>query len=236
MYQKAIAFLTLLAIGVVAARPGSAQAPVTAAGTMAQAAGAAEYTIVIKSRWTKANFPIDYPPNGLLTSPHHSGVIGASHNSAYFIFRGGSMPTPGLERLSEEGKHSPLDAEIKAAISKGTALMLFESGALRDFKDSIVTSVKVNDQFPLVDFVMMIAPSPDWFAGLTNVDLRDTGAWVMTRTIDIYAWDSGGDDGDTYLAPDKDNNPKKLTMQAMNKQFLEGGKPGVIATVTFTRK
>ena len=236
MYQKAIAYVALMTIGTVPVQPGVAQAPAPTAGSMAQAAGAAEYTIVIKSRWTKANFPVDYPPSGLLTSPHHSGVIGASHNSAYFIFKAGTMPTPGLERLSEEGKHSPLDAEIKAAIGGGTALTLFESGALRDFKDSIVTSVKVNDQFTLIDFVMMIAPSPDWFAGLTNVDLRENGAWTKTRTIDIYAWDSGGDDGDTYLAPDKDNNPKKPTMQAMNKQFLEGGKPGVIATVTFTRK
>ena len=205
-------------------------------GMMAKDDGAVEYTVVVKSRWTAANFPVEYPPKGLVTGPHHSGLIGASHNASYAIVREGAAPTPGLERLSEEGKHAPLDAEIKAAIAKGSAGMLFESGPLRDFGDSIVTTVKVSGTHPLVDFVMMIAPSPDWFTGATSVDLRENGGWARSRTVEMSAWDSGGDDGETYLAPDKDNVPKKATMKAMNRHFLQGGKPGVIATVTFTRK
>ena len=41
----------------------------------------AEYTVIIKSTWTKAKFPLDYPSDA-----HFSGMIGASHNTRYTIF------------------------------------------------------------------------------------------------------------------------------------------------------
>ena len=98
-----------------------------------------EYTVIIKSTWTKATHPFEYP-----SGAHFSGMIGASHNAKYSIFAVGRRPTPGLERLSEEGKHSPLDTEIRTAIDQGNALMLFESGGLKNWKDSMVATVRVD--------------------------------------------------------------------------------------------
>src|SRR6266853_347929 len=98
--------------------------------------GPAEYTVVLKSTWTPKTHPFEYPKGA-----HFSGLIGASHNVSYSLFALGRRPTPGLERLSEEGKHSPLDDEINAAIAAGRAGMLFESGGLKNFKDSLVTTV-----------------------------------------------------------------------------------------------
>src|SRR5689334_8141729 len=80
-----------------------------AGGTTSQAAMAgAEYRIVLHSTWTAAHNPFEYPGSNALTGPHFSGLIGATHNGSYALFTEGSMPTPGLERLSEEGKHDPL--------------------------------------------------------------------------------------------------------------------------------
>src|SRR5919108_1778002 len=108
---------------------------------MSNMSAGVEYTIVVKSLWTRDRFPFEYPEAGTFTGPHFSGLIGASHKPAYSIFAVGSRPTPGLERLSEEGKHSPLDAEIKAAIALGNVGALFETDPLRDFKDSLVATV-----------------------------------------------------------------------------------------------
>lgn len=203
------------------------------ATAMAAAAklGPAEYTIVVKSRWTKAEHPFEWP-----AAAHFSGVIGATHTPAYSIFTVGTPPTPGLENLSEEGKHTPLDKEIRAAIADGRAGVLFESGPLRNFADSIVTSVKVDDAFPVVDLVMMVAPSPDWFTGVKDVKLAENGAWVPSKTLDLVAYDSGGDDGTTYLAPNKDTNPKKPTSQAMTPHFVINGQVVPVGSVTFTKK
>lgn len=198
-------------------------------------AGGAEYTVILKSTWTRANHPVEYPEAGALTGPHFSGVIGASHNAAYSLFKEGSMPTPGLEKLSEEGKHSPLDAEIRAAVTAGSAGELFESGPLRDFKDSIVTTVHVDPTHPTVSLVAMVAPSPDWFTGAADVNLMENGQWVASRTLQLNAWDSGGDDGTTYKAPDKDTNPKKPTMPSTSRHFVRNGAPVPVATLTLIK-
>jgi hypothetical protein len=189
------------------------------------------YTVVLKGRWTAANFPHEYPAGA-----HFSGLIGASHREGYALFSEGAKPSAGLERLSETGRHMPLDAEIRAAIAKGSAGTLVESGPLKDFGDSVVTTVTVDAKFPLVSLVAMIAPSPDWFAGVASVDLRDMGSWAASKTVELHAYDSGGDDGTTYTAPDKDTAPKRATTRATSRHFAPNGKAMPVATVTFIRK
>ncbi|HEY7686250.1 MAG TPA: spondin domain-containing protein [Gemmatimonadales bacterium] len=193
--------------------------------------GSAEYTIVLKSTWTPANHPYEYPTAGALTGPHFSGLIGASHDGSYTLFAEGSTPTPGLENLSEQGKHSPLDAEIRAAVGMGGVGMLFESGPLRDFGDSLVTTVRMDNAHPMVSLVAMIAPSPDWFTGASNINLMEDGAWVPSRTLTLNAYDSGGDDGTTYKAADVDANPKHPTMRANTRHFVVNGQPVPVATL-----
>jgi hypothetical protein len=235
--------VTVLAIGVVACGKGSTpKAPAAPPGgappgSPAAAAhptgptGPAEYTVIIKSTWTKTTHPFEYPSDA-----HFSGMIGASHNAKYSIFAVGSRPTPGLERLSEEGKHSPLDNEIKAAITQGNALMEFESGGLKNWKDSMTATVRVDPAHPLVSVVNMVAPSPDWFTGAASVNLIENGAWVTHRTLTLPAYDSGGDDGKTYKAADKNTNPKKPTTRAATRHFVINGQVKPVATVTFVRK
>jgi hypothetical protein len=202
----------------------------------AVAVGPAEYTVVVRSTWTRDNHPIEYPPASPNSGPHFSGVIGAAHNASYSIFAEGTPPTPGLERLSEQGKHDPLDAEINAATAAGTAGPLFSTGPLRDFADSLVGTVQVDPAHPMVSFVMMVAPSPDWFTGGSSVSLLENGAWVGSKTVDLHAYDSGGDDGTTYKAPDKDTSPKKLTSKAATPHFVVNGVTVPVGSVTFIKR
>ena len=194
-------------------------------------AGPAKYRVEVTPLWTKDNFPLEYPA----AKAHFSGLIGTAHDSDYRIVRDGQPPSPGLERLSEMGKHDPLDAEIKAAIAAGDALALTESAPLKDFSKTATAEVMVDDAHQWVTLVAMIAPSPDWFAAVTDVNLLENGAWVASKTVDATAWDSGGDDGTTYLAADKDTNPKKPTAANMSPHFVKDGKPMPVARVTFTR-
>jgi hypothetical protein len=225
--------IAVIAVCVAACGKGSKSAAPAAppAAPPAMPTGPAEYSVIIKSTWTKVSHPFEYP-----SGAHFSGMIGASHNAKYSIFAIGRRPTPGLERLSEEGKHSPLDTEIRTAIDQGNALMLFESGGLKNWKDSMVATVRVDPAHPLVSVVNMIAPSPDWFTGASGVNLADNGAWITRRTVTLYAYDSGGDDGTTYQAKDKDANPKKPTARAANRHFVVNGRVKPVATVTFVRK
>ena len=202
----------------------------------AQAAGPATYEVTFTPGWTAKSHPLDYPEAGLLTGPHFSGIIGATHAAGFAIYKEGGKPTPGLERLSEMGKHDPLDAEIKAAIAKGSAGALFETDAIKDLSQPVTFTVTVDAKHPLVSAVAMIAPSPDWFAGVANVDLRQGDGWVASKTLDVLAYDSGGDDGTTYKADDKDTNPKKVTSVNQSAHFTKNGKSVPVAKVTFTKK
>jgi len=196
---------------------------------------AAQYQVVFTGTWTAKTHPLEYPRAGAFTGPHFSGLIGATHRPGYALFEDGAAPSPGLERLSEEGKHSPLDQEIRAAIGSGSAGALFETGPLRDTSGSIETAVRVDADHSRVSAVAMIAPSPDWFTGASDVELRENGRWVDAREVVLYAWDSGGDDGTTYEAPDLDTSPKKATALNDSPHFVQMGKRVPVARLTFRK-
>jgi hypothetical protein len=218
----------LLLAALLAAGPAAAASPEPDGDT-------AEYEIVFTGQWTVATHPLEYPRAGLLTGPHFSGLIGASHGPRYALFAEGALPTRGLERLSEEGKHSPLDAEIRAAVASGAAGALFESDPIRDMARPAVTTVRVDSAHPLVSAVAMIAPSPDWFAGAAGVDLREAGRWVESKEVVLLAYDAGSDDGTTYEAPDRDADPKHPTARNGSPHFRRGEEAVPVGKLTLRR-
>lgn len=199
----------------------------------------ARYQVVFSSRWTEQSHPLEFPGPKFagLSVAHFSPIIGASHAPGYALFAEGSAPSPGLENLSETGKHSPLDAEIKSAMASGAVLALLENAdPLKDFGKTLTTEVPVDGAHPQVSLVAMIAPSPDWFAGVRDVSLVEDGQWVAEKTVDLLPYDSGGDDGTTFRADDADTNPKKPTSsQKGNPHFVVGGKLLPVASVTFKK-
>ena len=48
--------------------------------------GGVAYEVTFTPTWTAASHPLDYPAAGLVSGPHFSGVIGASHAASYDLF------------------------------------------------------------------------------------------------------------------------------------------------------
>ncbi len=201
--------------------------------TSALAATTAEYKMTFVPTWNSASHPYQYPKG----KGHFSGLIGATHKVNFFIFEKGMKPTPGLELLAERGMHPILAKEINAAIKSGKAGTLIETkDALRgEVHKSVTTTFNITKAFPYVSVVAMVAPSPDWFVGISRVKLYQNGEWVPTVTKVAYAWDAGSDNGTTYLSPDKDANPKGMTKLARTKQFMKNGKLVPVGVFVFTR-
>ncbi len=197
---------------------------------VSQAADTAKYQIEFNATWTSDSHPLDYPSNA-----HFSGLIGATHGKSYTLFKDGGKATAGLEMLSEKGAHSPLDSEIKAAVASGKAGALFESGPLFSFPGKISATFTIDAEHPYVSAVAMVAPSPDWFTGVSKVSLRKDGNWVERATYTLFAWDAGTDSGTTYQSPDADTMPRQSIRMNAAPQFKgeDGLKP--VGTVTFTR-
>lgn len=195
-----------------------------------QAADSAKYQIEFNATWTSASHPLDYPAGA-----HFSGLIGTTHDKSYVLFKDGGKATPGLEMLSEMGAHSPLDGEIKAAIASGKAGALFESDPLFSFPGKISATFTADAAHPYVSAVAMIAPSPDWFTGVSKVSLRKDGRWVDRVTYSLFAWDAGTDSGTTYESPDADTMPRQSVRMNAAPQFKDANTLKPVGTVTFTR-
>jgi hypothetical protein len=190
----------------------------------------ATYKVTFNGTWSKATHPIEYPKGA-----HLSGLIGATHGDGYVLFKVGKVATRGLKNLSEHGQQSPFDKEIRAAISAGTAGALIETAPIFGPPGTATMTFKADARHPMVSLAAMIAPSPDWFAGVANVRLYRNGAWVMRRTITVYAYDAGTDDGRTYQAADKESKPWKAVRLNDSRHFKKNGQRVAVGTLTFER-
>ncbi len=224
----------------VAAATLSALAALTMSPTIdandASRADAATYTVVFVPSWNPASHPLEYPlthaKHGLLTP-----IIGATHGSSFQLFAEGTKPSAGLEKLSETGKHTPLDNEIRQAIAAGKAATLIEfaDGSPGPVHSSVVNRFEITKKQPFVSLAGMIAPSPDWFYGVSAVDLRKDGSWVSSAVVTAYAYDSGGDAGTTYMAKDMDLASKQPTKRAGTPHFLLNGQSAPVGVFVFKK-
>ena len=201
----------------------------------AHAAAASEpvrYEVRFERTWSADTHPQDFP---LLA--HFSPVIGVTHNGTFGPFRAGATATPGLEHLCEEGKHQPLDAEIRTAVSKGDAGALIETpDPLRSVPGTAQATFEIDTLHPMVSIAAMIAPSPDWCAVASDVALFENGEWVAKKTVALEAWDVGTDSATSYRALDSDMQPRGAVELNGLPYFVRNGQRVPVGTVTFVRQ
>jgi hypothetical protein len=220
---RSIAFLAATGLLTLAGAP---------AGSASTASAPVRYQVVFERTWSSATHPQDFP---LLA--HFSPVIGATHDGRYDPFRSGGTATAGIERLCEEGKHQPLDGEIRAAVAGGTAGTLIETpDPLRSVPGKAVATFEIDATHPMVSIAAMIAPSPDWCAIAADVALFENGAWVDSKTVELDAWDVGTDSATSYRALDRDTQPRAPIQVNSLPYFVQDGRSVPVGRVTFVRQ
>lgn len=185
-----------------------------------------EYQVTFDSIWSSQTHPVDFPP-----APHYSPLIAAVHSDQVSFWQSGGLATPGIEVMAETGSPTTLSNEIDAAVTAGTALTRFVGSGLNS-PGSLSFDLIVTVDNPLVTLVTMIAPSPDWFVGVSGVQLYDGGVWVDQVTIDLFGYDSGTDSGITYLSSNSDTVPQEPITMITTGPLSSGG---ALGTLTFTR-
>ena len=103
-----------------------------------------------------------------------------------------------------------LNKEMQNAITSQTAHNKYEgSGIGSGTGTSSISNIEVNTEYPLVSFITMIAPSPDWFVGVHDFNLCDTttGKWKESRTRDLPPYDAGTDSGLRFQSSNLATNP-----------------------------
>ena len=57
----------------------------------------------------------------------------------------------------------------------------------------------LSSEHPRVTLLTMVAPSPDWFVGVSGLLLLNSeGRWLRSHDVDLYPWDAGTEDGDEF--------------------------------------
>ena len=191
----------------------------------------ASYEMTFDSTWSAATHPQDYPRG----FSHYSGLIGGTHNANTRFWKRGEIASPGMERMAELGRKSPLREEVEAAIASGEAEHLLSGGGIGSSPGSVALQFQISQSYPFVTLVSMIAPSPDWFVGISALSLIENGQWVDELVVPLYAYDAGSDSGVRYTSPNSDTNPKTPISRLEELPFLVDGEIPSLGSFIFTR-
>ena len=202
--------------------------------TMAEtAAGDARYRVTFQATWSAETHPTNFPVN-----PHFSGLVGATHDADTRIWQRGELASDGIELMAETGFKSQLLAEVAGLIRAGNAHGELSGGGLSTSPASVSLEFDVVASHPFVTLVSMLAPSPDWFVGVSALSLlAEDGAWKEREEVMLRLYDAGTDDGTTFKAADADSDPpqpiSRLSSASGDTDFEEGAP--VVGTFLFEK-
>lgn len=192
---------------------------------------AAKYEVTVERTWSEATHPLDWPG----VAAHFTEAIGATHNGSYAMFGEGKIATAGLEVLSQKGEPTPFDEELAAAQKRGMVGAVFTLDPIRLVGGKSTAEVDATDANPMLSLAWMLAPSPDWFSGVTSIPLKRNGRWIESETIRLYVWDSGTNDANTYKAAKIAVNPFVPTTLSSSPMFIKDGKRIPVGTATIRK-
>lgn len=178
----------------------------------------AEYIVTLTSTWSSETHPQNFP-----VSPHYSRLIIARHNNKVSFWEKGKTASNSIESMAETGATTPLANEIKAAFDNENSETAIIGSNLSTSPSSTSITITVSKEFPFLTLVTMIAPSPDWFTGISNESLLDqNNHFIESKTFSLFPYDAGTDSGVDYGSANKNTNPKKVISLIENGPFKKG--------------
>ena len=186
------------------------------------------YTITFTGAWTTM-----VTSGGLPSGAHFSRLIGGVHNDEVTFLESGEEASAGVESMAEVGGYTTLKSEITAAGDDHLSILEGTSDTVGPMAAVTFSDVTLSTDHPRVTVVTMIAPSPDWFVGVSGLSMLDSsGGWKASVSVDLYPWDAGTEEGTEFSLSNTATSPKGdiTSLQGVGK--FNSNK---IATLTFTR-
>lgn len=186
----------------------------------------ARYRVTIVSEWTAASHPVTRPGNS-----HFSPTVLANHGVAGDLFVVGVPASPGIEQMAETGATGTLRAEL--AGDGSVSDVLTGSSIFGVGQNSFdVTAGRGDD---LISLVTMLAPSPDWFVGIHDVDLLRSDGWIDRLELDLGNYDAGTDSGPGFTSANADTNPAQVISGPRDAAFAQAAAENRFGRVVIER-
>jgi hypothetical protein len=192
----------------------------------------ARYEVVFDATWSQATHPQDWPNPG-----HWSGLVGAVHNDQVSFFREGESASEGIRLMAERGQQEQLLSEVAPAIQAHSAHFQLRGGGINPTPGTtrLTFPEAMRRDYPLVTLCSMVAPSPDWFVGVSGLSLIENGEWLKQITVTLFPYDAGTDSGLTFRAPDEVTIPRGVITRLTVPPISQDGTVVPFGTFTFTR-
>ena len=173
-----------------------------ASDPVAASPSTAVYTVTFKGDWSTS-----VTPGGVPSGAHFSRLIGGVHSDAVTFLESGGTASAGVESMAEVGGWTGLQGEVQDA---GTVALNVLSGDT-DFispTTSKTLTATLTTEHPRITLVTMVAPSPDWFVGVSGLPLLDDqGHWLRAHEVHLYPWDAGTEDGGEFSLSNPATSP-----------------------------
>ncbi len=184
------------------------------------------YEVRFEGNWTLAS-----TPGGVVRGAHFTTLIGGVHGSGVAFWEAGRQASPGVELVAELGSTPTFRGEVAASPH---TLSVIQQGVAGGGTGTATFNIDVTRTHPLVTLLSMIAPSPDWFVGVSGVSLLDgSGRWRQSHVVDLFPYDAGTEEGTEFSLSNPDTNPQGVITRIAGTGKFSNER---IARLTFTRK
>ena len=188
---------------------------------------AATYSVTFQGTWTTS-----VTSGGVPSGAHFTTLIGGVHNAEVTFLREGGMASAGVESMAELGGTPTLESEINAAMPNAFAVI--EQSIASGGTATATVDITLPTDHPRVTLLSMVAPSPDWFVGVSGLSLLDgQGDWLASRVLNLYPWDAGTEEGAEFSLSNAATSPQGV-ITSLRGTGKFSNEP--IATLTFTRQ
>ncbi|CAB0038733.1 unnamed protein product [Trichogramma brassicae] len=175
----------------------------------------AKYELAFEGLWSRYTHPRSFP-----TKPWNarfSDVIGASHTNAYRFWQLDVPASDGMKLVAENGNTRLLESELKNQSEHIRTIIKARGINFPNITSKTFAVFRVDQQHHLVSVVSMIDPSPDWFLGVSGLELcLDNCSWVDQKQLNLYPIDAGTDNGLSYEASDSPTEPRDVIRRITN--------------------
>ena len=188
------------------------------------------YTATFEAVWSNETHPTDFP-----TGPHFSGLIGLTHDGESSLFSVGELATTGIKDMAELGSKINLISQINLLIEAGSGQNLISGGGIGVSPGSVSVDFDIESSHPYVTITSMLAPSPDWFIAIRNINLIENNAWIDSMTLQVGIYDAGTDSGSSFASPNLVTSPPESIDVIITPPLAEGGVVSTLGSITLTR-
>ena len=216
----------------------------------AACAGTATYEVIFFNQIT------DTEPGAASSLRHYSPMVTVAHGSAWTPFSIGQTASDGVKDVAEIGATTQILSEASAQGATTQVAATRRAYPQRVSSGYQVAQIAVDATRPRLSALTMIAPSPDWFTGFSNVSAcnETSGSWldeidadkyfantVGTTTAQghfivqaplymfpVYGLDAGTDSGSSFTAANSATSPR----QAISYLSASSGASGSLGSLS----